>query len=740
MEESAEPSAALCQLPELDSVYEQYGGREAEAQELSQWLQKPGSRVAAVVADGGMGKTCLAVDVAWRLWRCRAASAGALYVDCRAAFSREALVMRLRAAAGLSGGDQGGMEALAAALGKMCSSDKLGGCLLVVLDNAEDPAAADGGAALAEILAQLVMASARLQLLVTSRVEVAVQHMPPPHTHRLQPLSAAVAGPLVQQIAKGVLTGEEARAVATACGCVPLVLRLVSEALVAGRLALEDVQEAVAGRGGGAAEGEAAAAVAGSGEAAAGEQREVTVMFVDMVIRSLPAAMKKVAMQVAAFSGVLTAGSAAVVMGVGPSSEQEVRTQLAGLHRLSVVLQHGDDAFVMHTHVRDVARRLLAEEAPPPLRTAVRERFARYAVGLLARWQKLHEANALKLMATEVAAQWPDVEQLLADVAGDAAAAGARPLLPGAGLLPLSAQFLQETSLLAILGSSDFLYAVGNAWMSPQYLTLTLRLVEATEAPAAESESESESESTGRERRLAFAAALLVRCEALMYTGEYVESEGLAARAVAQYEQLRGRDSVECAAALHLHASCLAGQGRGAEAVPLYREALAVRGAALGPHHKATTATITHLAMQLSMEGQHGEAEAMYRQVLDASQRTFGPSHNLTAQALSNLAGCLHELGKLTEAEALYRRALDVYRDTVGPQHRQVAFTLVGLAAVAREAGADLEAVEGLYREALEVCRTALGPRHPHSQMTLRSLQELLRERGKGQEAEELTI
>ncbi|GLC77361.1 hypothetical protein PLESTF_001924800 [Pleodorina starrii] len=709
MEESAEPSAALCQLPELDSVYEQYGGREAEAQELSQWLQKPGSRVAAVVADGGMGKTCLAVDVAWRLWRCRAASAGALYVDCRAAFSREALVMRLRAAAGLSGGDQGGMEALAAALGKMCSSDKLGGCLLVVLDNAEDPAAADGGAALAEILAQLVMASARLQLLVTSRVEVAVQHMPPPHTHRLQPLSAAVAGPLVQQIAKGVLTGEEARAVATACGCVPLVLRLVSEALVAGRLALEDVQEAVAGRGGGAAEGEAAAAVAGSGEAAAGEQREVTVMFVDMVIRSLPAAMKKVAMQVAAFSGVLTAGSAAVVMGVGPSSEQEVRTQLAGLHRLSVVLQHGDDAFVMHTHVRDVARRLLAEEAPPPLRTAVRERFARYAVGLLARWQKLHEANALKLMATEVAAQWPDVEQLLADVAGEAAAAGARAAAAGGGAA------------------------------APE-CALTLRLVEATEAPAAESESESESESTGRERRLAFAAALLVRCEALMYTGEYVESEGLAARAVAQYEQLRGRDSVECAAALHLHASCLAGQGRGAEAVPLYREALAVRGAALGPHHKATTATITHLAMQLSMEGQHGEAEAMYRQVLEASQRTFGPSHNLTAQALSNLAGCLHELGKLTEAEALYRRALDVYRDTVGPQHRQVAFTLVGLAAVAREAGADLEAVEGLYREALEVCRTALGPRHPHSQMTLRSLQELLRERGKGQEAEELTI
>ncbi|GLI71677.1 hypothetical protein VaNZ11_016959 [Volvox africanus] len=737
MEEALESSSAPCQLPVLDTTYEQYGGRDPEAKELMQWFQKPGSRVAAMVAAGGVGKTCLAVDVAWRLWRCKHVSAGALYVDCRGAFSRDTLVMRLRAAAGLSG-EHGGMEALLTSLAKLCAADRLGGSLLVLIDNAEDPAAADGGTTLSEVLAQLLMVSANIQVLVTARVDIAVQNMPQPYTYRIQPLSPTVAAALVEQLAQGVLTGQEARIVAEACGCVPLAVRLVSEALVAGRLTLEDVHDATAGRSGTVVTND-------TGDTASTERKQeqdMTVLFVEMVLRSLPAAIKKVAMQVCAFTGVLTASSAAVVMGVGGSSEHEVRAQLASLHRLSVVLQHGDDSFMMHSHVRDVARKLLAEEAPPALRTAVRERFARYAASLLSRWQQLHEAKALKVMTAEVAAHWSDVEQFLADVAGAAAAAAAaagnRPLLSDCGPLSLSPQLLRDTALLATLGNSDFLYAIGNAWMSPQYLMLTQKLVDVT-AAAGVGAAAAAAVTPDRDQQLSYAAALLIRCEALIYTGEYEESESLAAQAVELYEQLRGRDSVECAGALHLRASCLQGQGRGEEALPLYREALAVRQEALGATHRHTTATITHLAMQLSYEGQHAEAEGLYRQVLEAQQRNLGASHNLTAQAVSNLAGCLHELGKLVEAEALYRRALDIYHDTVGPRHRQVAFTLVGLAAVVREGG-DLEAAEELYRRALDVCRAALGPRHPHAQMTLGVLKDLLRERGKEEEAESLEL
>jgi hypothetical protein len=45
----------------------------------------------------------------------------------------------------------------------------------------------------------------------------------------------------------------------------------------------------------------------------------------------------------------------------------------------------------------------------------------------------------------------------------------------------------------------------------------------------------------------------------------------------------------------------------------MFREALAIRQRALGPHHPHTSTTLTNLAMQLSMEGQHQEAEGLYR-------------------------------------------------------------------------------------------------------------------------------
>ncbi|GFR48431.1 hypothetical protein Agub_g10329, partial [Astrephomene gubernaculifera] len=502
IEEASSSSSAPCQLPPLDKVYEQYGGRGPEAQELQQWLSKPGSRVAAVVAEGGMGKTCLAVDVAWRLWRGSHATAGVLYVDCRGAFSRDALLLKLRAAAGVTS-SQGDTEALAAALAKLCDGDPAGGRLLVLVDNAEDPAAADGGEALAEVLAALLMCHSRVQLLLTSRGEVRVQHMPPPHTHRIQPLGPGTAAELVLRLAQGVLTGQEAGGVAEACGCVPLALRLVSEALVAGRLTLEDVQQAVAER----------AAAGGDGSSSS----DPTLMFVEMVLRSLHAGVKKVALQVAAFTGSFTAASACSLLGGDSASLHEVRAQLTSLHRYSVLLQHGDDSFAMHMHVRGAARALLQQEAPAQLQRGVRERFARYVAALLARWQRLHADGALKLMVAEVAENWADVEQFLADVAGgeEEGAAGARPLLPGSSPLALSPQLLRETQLLATLSHGDFLYAVGKTWMSPTYLALTQRLVEVTQAPL--QQAEAGGREPEREERLAAAAALLVRCEALMY-------------------------------------------------------------------------------------------------------------------------------------------------------------------------------------------------------------------------------
>ncbi len=82
-----------------------------------------------------------------------------------------------------------------------------------------------------------------LRFLVTSHVPLEVLGVAAAlQERRIAALSAPAACELVVSIAKDITDTDAQRQVAEACQCVPLVplyLRLVAEALVAGRLALE---------------------------------------------------------------------------------------------------------------------------------------------------------------------------------------------------------------------------------------------------------------------------------------------------------------------------------------------------------------------------------------------------------------------------------------------------------------------------------------------------------------------
>ncbi len=84
-------SAVRCQLPPLPSGY---AGRDDEAARIVEHLTGGGDgcssgtgRSLLLLADGGMGKSCLAADVGWRLLQGGRLPAGALWVDLREANS-----------------------------------------------------------------------------------------------------------------------------------------------------------------------------------------------------------------------------------------------------------------------------------------------------------------------------------------------------------------------------------------------------------------------------------------------------------------------------------------------------------------------------------------------------------------------------------------------------------------------------------------------------------------------------
>lgn len=100
--------------------------------------------------------------------------------------------------------------------------------------------------------------------------------------------------------------------------------------------------------------------------------------------------------------------------------------------------------------------------------------------------------------------------------------------------------------------------------------------------------------------------------------------------------------------------------GRDEEALPLYREVIAIRELELGPDHPEVAVSLNNLASVYMASGRYSNAEPLYRRSLEIRLRTLGPHHPRVGNAMNNLASLLHRQGRHIEAEKLYKRALEI--------------------------------------------------------------------------------
>jgi tetratricopeptide (TPR) repeat protein len=142
------------------------------------------------------------------------------------------------------------------------------------------------------------------------------------------------------------------------------------------------------------------------------------------------------------------------------------------------------------------------------------------------------------------------------------------------------------------------------------------------------------------------------------------------------------------------------------EAEALFRRALGIDEAAYGPTHPSVASGLSNLAGLLRETNRLAEAEPLYRRALGIDEAVYGPTHPRVATHLSNLAGLLQETNRLAEAEPLYRRALGIDEAVYGPTHPRVATRLNNLAGLLRETNRLAEAVP-LYRRALAIVGAA---------------------------------
>jgi tetratricopeptide (TPR) repeat protein len=203
--------------------------------------------------------------------------------------------------------------------------------------------------------------------------------------------------------------------------------------------------------------------------------------------------------------------------------------------------------------------------------------------------------------------------------------------------------------------------------------------------------------------------------------GRYGEAEPLFERALRIYETALGTEHPHTATSLNNLAGLYQAQGRYGEAEPLYLRALRIYETALGAEHPDTAISVGNLAALYKVQGRYGEAEPLLVRALRINEQALGAEHPTTAVAFNNLAALYRSQGRYGEAEPLYLRALRIYETALGAEHPDTATSLNNLAGLYQAQGRYGEA-EPLFERALRITETTLGAEHPDTAQLLKNL------------------
>jgi tetratricopeptide (TPR) repeat protein len=241
------------------------------------------------------------------------------------------------------------------------------------------------------------------------------------------------------------------------------------------------------------------------------------------------------------------------------------------------------------------------------------------------------------------------------------------------------------------------------------------------------------------ERQAGWAKACRTNAEAhrLEEMGEVAKAYPLRQEYHRWCERVFGEKDVATAFGCYFLAGNLVGQGREAEAEPLFRRALEIRAELLRDTHPDTAESYRDLAGSLTRLGRPADAEPLLRRSLEIRAELLGDRHPETADCHNSLALNLDAQGKYAGALPHYQRALELYREAFGERHPSTARGLDNLAGNLQSQGRPVEA-EGLHRRALEVRVELLGERNAETLINYGNLASSLGAQGRHAEAQPL--
>jgi tetratricopeptide (TPR) repeat protein len=155
----------------------------------------------------------------------------------------------------------------------------------------------------------------------------------------------------------------------------------------------------------------------------------------------------------------------------------------------------------------------------------------------------------------------------------------------------------------------------------------------------------------------------------LQATDRLLEAEPMTRRALEIFEQNLGAKHPNVATVLSNLAQLLQATNRLSEAEPMMHRALEIDEAAFGTTHPKVAIRLNNLASLLRATNRLTEAEPMMRRALEIDEATFGITHPNVAIRLNNLAQLLQDTNRLSETEPMMRRSLEILERSLGVDH-----------------------------------------------------------------------
>jgi tetratricopeptide (TPR) repeat protein len=211
--------------------------------------------------------------------------------------------------------------------------------------------------------------------------------------------------------------------------------------------------------------------------------------------------------------------------------------------------------------------------------------------------------------------------------------------------------------------------------------------------------------------------------------GNFDQAATLLERALAIRTAQLGRDHPDTAQSLHSLAAVRREQGDLGEARTLYEQAVAIREARLGPDDPDTAQSLNNLAFTLREQGDLDQARSLHQRALRIRETRLGTDHPDTAWSRNSLGVVLHAQGDLSGARSQLEHALTIRSRHFGPRHPATANTLHHLGLVLHDQG-DLEGARELHERALGIRRARFGSDHPETAQSLHHLAAVLHDQG----------